>query len=46
VDINNNNKKKYRIPRIQSTGFKKLIKQKGPRRDASIQLGSEEKTTV
>ena len=33
----------YRIPRIQSTELKKVNKQKGPRKDASIPVGKEKR---
>jgi hypothetical protein len=34
---------KYRIPKIQSTEFKKVNKLKSPSEDASISLGREKK---
>jgi hypothetical protein len=40
VDISH---KKYKIPRIQSTDFKKVNKQKGPSEDASLLLGRKKK---
>jgi hypothetical protein len=45
VDISQKKKKKkkYRIPRIQSTEFKKVNKLKGPNEDTSIPLGREKK---
>ena len=36
-------KKKYRIPKIQSTELKKTNKLKGPSEDASVPLGREKK---
>jgi hypothetical protein len=36
-------RKKYRIPKIQSTEFKKVKKVKCPSEDASIPLGREKK---
>ena len=36
-------KKKYRIPKIQSTEFKMLNKLKCPSEDASVPLGREKK---
>ena len=36
-------KKKYRIPKIQSTELKKLNKLKCPSEDASVPLGREKK---
>ena len=42
MDINQK-KKKYRIPRIQSTELKKVNKPKGPSENASITLGREKK---
>ena len=36
-------KKKYRIPKIQSTELKKFNKLKGPSEDASVPLGRENK---
>ena len=36
-------KKKYRIPKIQSTELKKVNKLKGPSEDASVPLGREKK---
>ena len=36
-------KKKYRIPRIQSTELKKVSKLKGPSEDASVPLRKEKK---
>ena len=36
-------KKKYRIPKIQSTEFKKVNKLKCPSEDASVPLGREKK---
>ena len=36
-------KKKYRIPRIQSTELKKVNKPKSPNEDVSIPLGREKK---
>ena len=38
-------KKKYRIPKIQSTELKKVNKLKGPSKDASVPLGREKKDT-
>jgi hypothetical protein len=43
VDISQKKKKKFRIPRIQSTNLKKVNNQKGPSEDASIPLGREKK---
>jgi hypothetical protein len=40
VDIS----QKYRIPKIQSTEFKKVNKLKGPSEDVSIPLGRGKKT--
>jgi hypothetical protein len=37
-------KKKYRIPKIQSTDITKVNKLKGPSEDASVPLGREKKT--
>jgi hypothetical protein len=37
-------KKKYRIPKIQSTKLRKAIKLKCPSEDASFPLGREKKT--
>ena len=36
-------KNKYRIPKIQSTELKKVIKLMDPREDASVPLGREKK---
>ena len=36
-------KKKYRIPKIQSTELKKVNKLKDPSEDASVPLGREKK---
>jgi hypothetical protein len=43
VDISKKKKKKYRIPKIQSTEFKKLNKLKCPNEDVSVPLGKEKK---
>jgi hypothetical protein len=45
VDINNNNKK-YRIPKIQSTELKKVNKLKGPSQDTSVPLRREKKAST
>jgi hypothetical protein len=42
VDISQK-KKKYRIPKIQSTELKKINKQKGQSEDTSVPLGREKK---
>jgi hypothetical protein len=42
VDISQK-KKKYRIPKIQSTQLKKVNKLKCPSEDASVPLGREKK---
>jgi hypothetical protein len=42
VDINQK-KKKYRMPRIQSTELKKVNNPKGPSEDASIPIQREKK---
>jgi hypothetical protein len=39
-------KKKYKIPRIQSTELKKANKLKGPSEDASIPGGREKKAII
>jgi hypothetical protein len=45
VDISQKKKKKkkYRIPKIQSTELKKVNKLKGPSEEASVPLGREKK---
>jgi len=45
---NNNNQKKnkYRIPKLQSTGLKKINKLKGLMENASISLGREKKAST
>jgi hypothetical protein len=43
VDIR---KKKYRIPKIQSTALKRVNKLKGPSEDASVPLEREKKVTT
>ena len=40
------NKKKYRIPKIQSTELKKVNKLKSPSEDASVPLKREKKATT
>ena len=37
---------KYRIPKIQSTEFKKVNKLKGSSEDTSVPLGREKKATI
>jgi hypothetical protein len=43
VDISQKKKKKYRIPKIQSTELKKINNLKCPSEDASVPLGKEKK---
>ena len=43
MDISQKKKKKYRIPKIQSTELKKVNKLKCPSEDASVPLGREKK---
>ena len=38
--------KKYRIPRIQPTGLKKVNKPKDPSEDASVPFGKEKKAVT
>ena len=46
MDISQKKKKKYRIPKIQSTELKKVNKLKCPSEDASVPLGREKKAVM
>jgi hypothetical protein len=43
VDFSQKKKKKYTIPKLQSTELRKFHKLKGPREDASVPLRREKK---